>query len=68
MNDDNASAADPFLAIADEFVEAFRPAQRPSAAEFARRYPAHADDIREMLPALALMEKARPPKQAVTVG
>jgi hypothetical protein len=59
MNDDNLSAADPFGQIADEFVEAFRQGQRPSVEEFAQRYPAHADDIRDALPALALMEQAK---------
>jgi WD40 repeat protein/serine/threonine protein kinase len=59
MIDDDTAAADPFGEIADEFVEAFRQGQRPSVEEFARRYPAHADEIREMLPALALMEKAK---------
>jgi serine/threonine protein kinase/WD40 repeat protein/tetratricopeptide (TPR) repeat protein len=60
MSDDNSSAADSFLAIAEEFVEAFRQGKRPSVDEVARRYPAHADDIRDMLPAMVLMEKARP--------
>ncbi len=60
MSDDNASAADPFLAIADEFADAFRQGKHPSVEEFARRYPDHADEIREMLPALVLMEKAKP--------
>jgi serine/threonine protein kinase/formylglycine-generating enzyme required for sulfatase activity len=59
MSDDNPSTADPFGPIADEFVEAFRQGQRPSVEEFARRYPGQADAIREMLPALVLMEKAR---------
>jgi serine/threonine protein kinase len=59
MSDNDPSAADPFGAIADEFVEAIRRGQYPSVEEFARRYPAHADDIRDMLPALALMEKAK---------
>ena len=59
MIDDNASAADPFGQIADEFVEAIQQGQRPSVEEFARRYPAHADEIREVLPALVLMEKAK---------
>jgi WD40 repeat protein/serine/threonine protein kinase len=59
MNDDNPSAADPLGLIADEFVEAFRQGKRPSVEEFARRYPAQADEIRDMLPALALMEKAK---------
>src|SRR5215813_10193716 len=59
MSDDNPSAADPFGQIADEFVEALRQGKHPSVEEFARRYPAHADEIREMLPALVLMEKAK---------
>jgi formylglycine-generating enzyme required for sulfatase activity len=59
MSDNDLSAADPLGQIADEFVEAFRQGKRPSVEEFARRYPEHADDIREMLPALVLMEKAK---------
>jgi serine/threonine protein kinase/formylglycine-generating enzyme required for sulfatase activity len=59
MSDINPSAADPFGEIADEFVEAFRRGNRPSVEEFAQRYPEHADEIREMLPALVLMEKAK---------
>jgi eukaryotic-like serine/threonine-protein kinase len=59
MSDHNPSAADPLGQIADEFVEAFRQGQRPSVEEFARRYPDHADEIRDMLPALALMEQAK---------
>jgi WD40 repeat protein/serine/threonine protein kinase len=59
MSDNDPSAADPFGQIADEFVEAFRQGQRPSVEEFAQRYPAHADEIRDMLPALVLMEQAK---------
>jgi WD40 repeat protein/serine/threonine protein kinase len=59
MSDNDRSAADPFGQIADEFVEAFRQGKRPSVEEFARRYPEHADEIRDMLPALVLMEKAK---------
>src|SRR5262245_61261065 len=59
MNDNDLSAADPFGQIADEFVEAFRQGKRPSVEEFAQRYPANADEIREMLPALMLMEQAK---------
>ena len=59
MTDNAPSGADPFGRIADEFVEACRQGRRPSVEEFARRYPAHADEIREMLPALVLMEKAK---------
>jgi serine/threonine protein kinase/predicted Zn-dependent protease len=59
MADNDLSSADPLGQIADEFVEAFRQGQRPSVEEFARRYPEQADEIREMLPALVLMEKAK---------
>jgi WD40 repeat protein/serine/threonine protein kinase/tetratricopeptide (TPR) repeat protein len=59
MSDNNPSDADPFGQIADEFVEAFRQGKRPSVEEFAQRYPRHADEIRDMLPALVLMEKAK---------
>src|SRR5437763_16109881 len=59
MSDNDPSVADPFGQIADEFVEAFRQGQRPSVEEFARRYPAHADEIREILPALVLVQKAK---------
>jgi WD40 repeat protein/serine/threonine protein kinase len=59
MTDNDLSSADPLGQIADEFVEAFRQGKRPSVEEFARRYPEHADEIRDMLPALVLMEKAK---------
>jgi hypothetical protein len=59
MNDTDPYSADPFGPIADEFVEAVRRGKRPSVEEFARRYPAHADEIRDMLPALLLMEQAK---------
>src|SRR6516165_8121764 len=59
MSDNNPSDADPFGQIADAFVEAFRQGKRPSVEEFAQRYPEHADEIREMLPALVMMEKAK---------
>src|SRR5262245_43185614 len=62
MSESNLSTADPFGAIADEFVEAFRQGKRPSVEEFARRYPEHADEIRDVLPALVLMEQARAPE------
>jgi hypothetical protein len=54
MSNDDSSSADPFGRIVDEFVEAFRQGQRPSVEEFAQRYPAHADDIRDVLPALGV--------------
>ena len=40
-------------------MESLRQGRRPSVEEFARRYPQHADAIRSVLPALALMEQAK---------
>src|SRR5437763_8472887 len=68
MIDNNPSSADPLGQIADEFVEAFRQGKRPSVEEFARRYPEHADEIREMLPALVLMEGAKSAPEAPDRG
>jgi WD40 repeat protein/serine/threonine protein kinase len=59
MSKHDPSEADPFGAIADEFLEAIRQGQGPSVEEFAQRYPEHADEIRDMLPALLLMEQAK---------
>jgi WD40 repeat protein/serine/threonine protein kinase len=59
MSDKDPSDVDPFGLIADEFVEAFRQGQHPSVGEFVRRYPQQAVEIREILPALVLMEKAK---------
>ncbi len=59
MSDLTDSFTDAFGLIADEFVEAFRQGKHPSLEEFCRRYPRHADQIREMLPALVLMERAK---------
>ena len=47
MSANDLSSADPFGQIADEFVEAFRQGKRPSVEEFTRRYPEHADEIRD---------------------
>src|SRR5947199_8050335 len=64
MADSDSSSVDPLGQIADEFVEAFRQGKRPSVEDFARRYPEHADEIRDMLPALVLMEKAKSADEA----
>lgn len=56
---DNPSVADPFGRIADEFVAEFRLGRRPSVDEYARRYPEFADDIKDILPTLVLMERAK---------
>jgi hypothetical protein len=59
MIDNNLSAADSFGLIADKFVNAIRQGKRPTVEEYAHRYPEHADEIREVLPALVMIERAK---------
>jgi eukaryotic-like serine/threonine-protein kinase len=45
------------LEFAEEFLERYRQGQRPSLKEYIDRYPALTDEIREVFPAMAMMEK-----------
>ncbi len=44
------------LALADEFLARYRRGERPSLAEYIARHPQLADEIREVFPAMAMME------------
>ena len=59
MKDDAVSQAEPIAVIAEEFAEELRAGKSPTVEEFASRYPEHADDIRDLLPTLVVMEQAR---------
>jgi serine/threonine protein kinase len=48
---------DPFERIAEEFVERRRKGESPSVEEYAKRYPEHAETIRKLLPAVAMIER-----------
>src|SRR5437764_3006492 len=50
----------PVERLAEEFAERFRNGERPSLTEYADRYPELADEIRELFPALVVMEQLRP--------
>jgi WD40 repeat protein len=58
----NTSSADRgrFDELAEEFAERHRRGERPSLSEYAERYPEHAERIRDLFPALALIEQAKP--------
>jgi hypothetical protein len=45
------------LELAEEFVERYRQGQRPSLKEYIDRHPSLADEIREVFPAMAMMER-----------
>jgi serine/threonine protein kinase/WD40 repeat protein/tetratricopeptide (TPR) repeat protein len=47
--------------LAEEFAARFRRGERPSLTEYTQRYPDLAQDIRELFPALVLMEQLKPP-------
>jgi eukaryotic-like serine/threonine-protein kinase len=52
-----SSTGDPLGPLLESFLRRFRKGERPSLTEFIGRYPALADEIRELLPALVEMEQ-----------
>jgi WD40 repeat protein/serine/threonine protein kinase len=60
MNSSGPSDRDTVDRLAEEFAERHRRGERPSASEYADRYPEHAEQIRDLFPALALIERAKP--------
>jgi serine/threonine protein kinase/WD40 repeat protein len=53
---------DPIEQMAEEFLERYRRGERPALTEYITRAPEHADEIRELFPALVLMEEAGAPE------
>jgi eukaryotic-like serine/threonine-protein kinase len=52
-----SSTGDPLGPILDSFLARFRKGERPSLTEYIGRYPALADEIRELFPALVEIEQ-----------
>src|SRR5262249_20819061 len=48
---------DPFEVVAESFLARFRAGERPGVEEYAARHPEVADQIRELLPALVMVEQ-----------
>ena len=46
--------------LAEEFVERYRRGERPPLSEYTARYPEHAEQIRDLFPALVMMEQIAP--------
>jgi tetratricopeptide (TPR) repeat protein/tRNA A-37 threonylcarbamoyl transferase component Bud32 len=59
----SGSGADLLGRLADEFLERYRRGERPPVTEYTGRHPELADQIRELFPALVLMEDVRPGPQ-----
>jgi len=53
---ESMSESDVFNELAYEFAERFRRGERPSLTEYTNRYPELADEIRDLFPALVMME------------
>jgi serine/threonine-protein kinase len=56
----SASEPDVLGQLAEEFLERCRLGERPAPTEYAARHPELAEQIRELFPALMLMEDVRP--------
>jgi serine/threonine protein kinase len=59
MND-SLSERNPVECLAEEFAQRCRRGDHPSLEEYVARYPELADDIRELFPALLVMERLKP--------
>ena len=57
---DFASEFDPIDEVAQSFVDRYRRGERPSLTEYIERFPHLADRIRELFPALVMIEEAGP--------
>ena len=50
---------DPVELVVDEFASRLRDGQYPSVTEFVERFPDHADELSDLLPAVAMMEQLK---------
>ena len=53
---DSSLDRDPFELVAESFLARLRAGERPSMEEFAAHHPELADQIRDLLPAVAMFE------------
>jgi tetratricopeptide (TPR) repeat protein len=63
---DSTADRDPIERLADSFLARFRRGERPSAEEYVAQHPELADEIRELLPALVMLEQEKPVAGAAT--
>ncbi|MEX2119654.1 MAG: protein kinase [Pirellulales bacterium] len=56
----SASDRNPVEQLAEEFIARYRRGERPSVTQYASQYPQWADEIRELFPAVALVEQLKP--------
>jgi serine/threonine-protein kinase len=63
---DTSSGVDPLGQLADDFLQRYRRGERPALTEYAQRHPELAEQIRELFPALVMMEDVRPSADSAT--
>ena len=56
---DDSSGIDPIGQIADSFVARYRKGERPSVEQYAAKHPELADEIRQVISTLVMMEEAK---------
>lgn len=58
-DEDTPELRDPFEELASEFSERHRRGEMPSVEEYARKYPEHEEEIRDLFPTIAAMEQLK---------
>src|SRR5215469_4591511 len=61
---DSAPRRETVEQLAEEFVERYRRGERPSLSEYTARFPEHAEQIRDLFPALVMMEQIAPDSES----
>src|SRR5262245_35998362 len=56
----SSAERNPVEKLAEEFAERYRRGERPALTEYTAKYPQCADEIRELFPALVMMEQFKP--------
>src|SRR3954463_12110921 len=56
------------LELAEEFLERYRKGQRPPLKEYLDKHPELADEIREVFPAMAMMEQIALADESIAGG
>ena len=65
--DHSVRSREPFEVLVSQFVEELRAGRKPSIELYARRFPPHADRIRDVFPVLAMLEHARVEKESRSI-
>jgi serine/threonine protein kinase/WD40 repeat protein/tetratricopeptide (TPR) repeat protein len=65
---DSSSDRNPVEALAEEFLDRKRRGETPALTEYTSQYPQWADEIRDLFPALELMEDFKPASEDLSDG